>query len=202
MTWSEASDSDLIQAIRRDSGAIEELYLRHRSRIIRYAARRCEQPADVADVVALTFLAVLQHSDSYDPSRGAVVPWLIGIAHNQMVGFVRREQRQRTITERVVQVRTLTNNDLIRLEEQIDASRDSVVLERALAKLSVPQREAFWLVAHDGLTPAEAAAALQIPPGVFRLRLSRARRALRRELGDRLENQPIPVIALAKEVDQ
>lgn len=48
----------------------------------------------------------------------------------------------------------------------------------ALAALPEQQREVLLLVAWDGLTPDEAASALGIRPGTFRVRAHRARAAL------------------------
>lgn len=52
-------------------------------------------------------------------------------------------------------------------------------LEEALARLTRSEREVLELVAYDGLSPTEAANALEITPNAARLRLSRARRAVR-----------------------
>lgn len=89
-TLDPVDDCDLVRRIAtKDQGALEELFRRHRRRVMSYATRRCAQPADVADVVSATFLAVLDSAGSFDPARGAVVPWLIGIAHHQF-GLMRR----------------------------------------------------------------------------------------------------------------
>jgi RNA polymerase sigma factor (sigma-70 family) len=183
VTWREATDAQLVASMHRDPGALEELYRRHRRRVLDYAARRCSQPADVADVVAATFMAALQSGSAYDPRRGDVVPWLIGIAHNQLGTIVRREQRQRDLEARSASRRVLTDDDIVRVEERIDAARQTESVERALETLSSRQREALLLVGYDGLSSLEAARALRVPPGVMRVRLSRARRAMRHALG-------------------
>jgi RNA polymerase sigma-70 factor (ECF subfamily) len=61
----------------------------------------------------------------------------------------------------------------------IDASRQAPILEEALARLTRSERDVLELVAYDGLSPTEAAVALDITPNAARLRLSRARRAVR-----------------------
>ena len=80
--------------------------------------------------------------------------------------------------------RPLAEDEYARLEERIDAARESRDVERALATLDSRQREALLLVGHDGLSDREAAAALHVTPTAFRMRLSRARRALRRALDE------------------
>jgi DNA-directed RNA polymerase specialized sigma24 family protein len=49
-----------------------------------YAARRRARPADMADLVAATFLALVKDGSSCDPSRGEFRPWLLGTAHRQL----------------------------------------------------------------------------------------------------------------------
>jgi RNA polymerase sigma-70 factor (ECF subfamily) len=169
--------------------AFEELFRRHRRAVTAYAARRCSQPADAADLVAATFLGVLETSAGYDPARGAFRPWLIGVASRQLIALQRREYRQWSLARAVSGRRVLDDDATARLEEQIDAGRDSAEVEHAMSGLAPRHREALWLVGHDELTPAEAAGVLGVNAGVFRVRLSRARQALRHALHDPLPTQ-------------
>ena len=59
---------------------------------------------------------------------------------------------------------------------------DRVDLAAAWPRLSPVHQEAIALAVLDGLTGPEAALVLGISPTAFRLRLSRARRSLRRHL--------------------
>jgi RNA polymerase sigma-70 factor, ECF subfamily len=58
--------------------------------------------------------------------------------------------------------------------------------------LSALHQEAIALSVLDGLTAPEAAAVLAISPTAFRLRLSRARRTLRRHVGSTTAGDPEP----------
>jgi RNA polymerase sigma-70 factor (ECF subfamily) len=53
-------------------------------------------------------------------------------------------------------------------------------------------QEAIALAVLDGLTAPEAALVLGISPAAFRLRLSRARRSLRRHIGPTLSDGRLP----------
>jgi len=61
----------------------------------------------------------------------------------------------------------------------------------ALAQLSDSDREAVLLIAWEGLDPREAALVIGITGSAFRMRLSRARRRLRRLLAQENTN-PTP----------
>ncbi len=66
---SEPTDKDLLSQLSTDPAAFETFYWRHLDRVIGFTARRVREPADVANVVAATFLAVLTAARSYDPRR-------------------------------------------------------------------------------------------------------------------------------------
>ena len=180
----ESPDSELLRRVRSDPLALELLYRRHVGRVLSFAARRCSEPQDAADLVAATFVTVIESAHSYDPRRGEVLPWILGIEGNLWADRGRRAFREREVLERSLGRRPLEEDEYARLEERIDAARESRRVEQALATLDPRHREALLLVGHDGLTDREAATALRIAPTAFRMRLSRARRALERALGD------------------
>jgi len=177
------TDAGLLARIRRDPTALEEFYLRHRARVLAYAVSRCRQPADAADPVAATFLAVLEKPSGFDPRRGEAGAWLIGIAARQWLLLCRLERKQQFLQARA-QSWALSENDIARLEEQIDAARASEPAWMALERIDSRHREALLLVGPEGLTSREAAAALGISAGAFRVLLMRARRALKAALRD------------------
>jgi RNA polymerase sigma-70 factor (ECF subfamily) len=172
----------LIGLIRTDPGALELLYRRHVGRVTSFAARRCREPQDVADLVAATFVTVIESAGAYDPGRGEVLPWILGIESHLIADRYRGLRREREVLARSLGERSLDEDDYARLEDQIDAARIGGAVGRALDRLDPAEREALLLAGHEELTSREAAAILGISPTAFRMRLSRARRALRRAL--------------------
>jgi RNA polymerase sigma-70 factor (ECF subfamily) len=144
-----------------------------------YAARRCERPADVDDVVAETFIAVLEAAERYDPSKGEVRVWLLGIAHNQLGLLRRNERRQRGLVVAAGREAGLSEDAFSCLLERISAVQEGEAMQRALAQLAGDQREALLLVSGDELSLKEAAAVVGITAAAFRVRLFRARRTMR-----------------------
>lgn len=186
----EPTDAELLDRIRTDPAALELIYRRHRHLVLRYAARRCSDPADVADLVAATFLALLESGGGFDPDRGSAPAWILGIAHRQWVRGLRREHRVRELASRDAGQRRLATDDMERIQEQIDASRERAAVEEAMAQLPDRHREVLWLIGHEGLTNEQAAFVSGVLPGVFRVRLHRARRALQRQLAVRPGPRP------------
>jgi RNA polymerase sigma-70 factor (ECF subfamily) len=149
----------------------EALFREHHPAVRAYARRRV--PADaVDDIVSETFLVVWRRLDDMPEPP---LPWLLTVARN-VAGTERRgaERRQRLWLK--AQSRHVEGYDSG--EPEIGDGR----MLGALARLSERDREALTLVAWDGLTPAQAAAALGEPPIRFRQRLHRAGRRLRAQL--------------------
>jgi RNA polymerase sigma-70 factor (ECF subfamily) len=179
---SEPTDPELLARVRTDAAAFELLYRRHVKRVGAYAARRCREPQDVADLVAATFVTVIDSAHTFDPRRGEVAAWIVGIEANLWANRGRRACRERELLARSLAEPALDEDEFARIEEQIDAARESRRIEEALGALDPAQREALLLVGHDGLSDREAAAATGVAPAAFRMRLTRARRALARTL--------------------
>ena len=64
----------------------------------------------------------------------------------------------------------------------MDASTEAARVRSALDCLAEPYREVLLLIGESSLSPATAAKAVGISHTAFRVRLSRARRALRRAM--------------------
>jgi RNA polymerase sigma-70 factor, ECF subfamily len=69
-----------------DPQALDPLYRRHKGLVYRFALLWSGSAATAADVTQDVFLHLLQRAEDYDAVRGALSPWLLGIARN----FVRR----------------------------------------------------------------------------------------------------------------
>jgi RNA polymerase sigma factor (sigma-70 family) len=95
------------------------------------------------------------------------------------------KQRRRSASRRRLLAKTsnvfprFSESEADAVARAIDASRQAPALERALARLSLSEREVLLLVAFDGLSPSEAAITLGITANAARLRLSRARKTVK-----------------------
>lgn len=102
-------------------------------------------------------------------------PWLFGVARNILANGRRSTDRRRRLELRVRSERDPVADD----GELADMSID---LRRAWALLDDADREVLSLVSWDGLTSSEAARVLGCSRAAYSMRLTRARRRLRRSL--------------------
>lgn len=175
-------------AIASDPDAFEAFYRENVEGVQRFVARRVADRELAADLAADIFLAAIESADSYRPDRGSPAAWLFGVARVVVSAERRRDGREQRATARLGGRRLLSPDDEARADERLDAAAESRRLFDAMADLSEPQRAVLELVAVDGLSLGEAAAALGIRPLAARARLHRARASM----ADRLAGQPKP----------
>lgn len=178
----EGTDQELLSWMSTDPAAFEVFYRRHIDRVVRFTARRVREPADVSDVVAATFVAVLTSARSYDPDRGQPTAWLLGIAARMIADGARRDARESALRARLAGRRLIDADDIERLEDLIHADQTSVAVMEAIGRLKPRARQVLLLVGVEGLTSNDAAQVLGVSAANFRMRLSSARRALTKAL--------------------
>jgi RNA polymerase sigma-70 factor, ECF subfamily len=162
----------------------EALYRAHCGTVRSFVHRRV--PAAAADdVVAEVFVAAWRRLDRapQDP-----LPWLLSIARGVLANRRRAEARHAALRDR------LAATAVAGVSDPSEAGGGESELMRALGSLGRLDQEVLLLVAWDGLDRVQAAGALGITPGLFGVRLHRARRRLERALaaqqrvaGDRTE---------------
>jgi RNA polymerase sigma-70 factor (ECF subfamily) len=152
----------------RFEAAYRELY----EPICGYTFRRVRHPEDAAEAIAETFATLWRRFDRC-PQGDELRPWLFGVARRVIANQRRGQRRRSALGERLV-----ANLDQGALET-IGVPEGTGALARAFASLSDSDRELLTLVAWEGLTRDELAAALGASRAVVRLRLHRARKRLR-----------------------
>jgi RNA polymerase sigma factor (sigma-70 family) len=181
-------ERELVEQARVDIDAFAELYRRYLPRIHAFAWRRTGSTEAAEDVCSATFEAAFRSIDSYQWRKGGIGPWLFRIAGNQTVAHYRREGRPATARGQAAIAHLSERTDQGDLSEMLaEAVPDYEIsnLRSALDKLSPRYQQAIALRYLADLDPAEAARAMGLAKPALAVVLSRALKALRREL-DRL----------------
>ena len=190
---------DPLDRIAREPDALDAFYRDHVEAVQRFVARRVSDPHLAADLTADVFLAAVDSAASYDSSRGPVVAWLYGVGRNAIAAEARRRSRELHVARRIEGRRLLDPGSLARIEERLDAERESRRLYRAIAELSPDDRALLELVSLDGLSVADAARVLGVKPATARVRLHRSRARVIARLPDP-DASEVPDQALTVEV--
>lgn len=154
----------------------------HFAEIHRYVARRLDTDA-ADDIAADTFLVAFRERERFDAARGGVRPWLYGIATNLLAKHRRSEVRRWKALSRTEAAGQVDSHENA-VAARVAAGQVTGRLAGALAGLAKRDRDVVLLVALGGLAHAEVATALGIPYGTVASRLNRARKQLRKALGD------------------
>lgn len=160
---------------RGDEAAFADLFARHRAPVYRYAVHMIGA-ANADDVVQETFLALLRQRDRYDPRRGALQAYLLGIARRLIFRQIavttndRRLEEETAAEQSSAEVRT-PFDDVDRLEA-------IARVRAAIGELPAAYREAIVLCELNELDYASAADVMGCPIGTVRSRLHRARALL------------------------
>jgi RNA polymerase sigma-70 factor (ECF subfamily) len=169
MTWSETI---------RDRESFTALYRTHHPVVFRFALSMAGDRAVAADVTQDVFVWLIRHPDSFDPARGELSSFLIGVARKFLL---RRWQNDRRLVPLDESTRQVT-------ERPDDEQNGVEALRAAIAALPPRYREVVVLFDLEGLTYEEVAAAVGCATGTVRSRLHRARQFLARKLESKKEN--------------
>lgn len=150
----------------------ESLYEAVYADLLRFVQRR-GHPDHAEDVVADVFLVAWRRIDELPKRHEDARAWLFGIARNVLLNEHRGTERRLALGVRLKEVTpSSTDHDADLVVRRVD-------LARAWSRLSEVHQEALALTVFEELRAPQAAAVLGISSVAFRLRLSRARRALR-----------------------
>jgi RNA polymerase sigma-70 factor, ECF subfamily len=166
--------------------ALDELYARYGSRLlslIRLRMGRGLRPdVDSRDILQSTLLKSFEHLDRFNGSDGrSLMAWLARIAENEIRDQADRQGRQRRdkAREAPLDEAALRVTAHVRgAASQLIVDEETERLERAVARLEEPQREAILLRKFEELSYAEMAQRLGRSEDACRMLVARAMVAL------------------------
>lgn len=177
--WRSTTDEVLLRAATRDPDAFRELYLRHEPVVGAYLQRRTRDAEVTADLTAETFATALIKADTY-AGEGPAVAWLLGVARNQHLHWLRRGRAELRARERFgIEQTVLSAASADRVEALTEVDDANGPLRLALAGLPEVQRAAILALVVEERTYEDLAAELGVPAATLRQRVSRGLTRLR-----------------------
>ena len=158
------ADGDLLRRFRAgDRDAFTALYRTHNACVFRFARLMTGDPVKAAEVTQDVFVWLIHHPGEFDPERGGLSGFLVGVARKFLKRRSREEQRWVPLGETAIAP-----------ELRSESAHDAELLRQAIAALPVRYRE--------GKSYEDAAAIVDCAVGTVRSRLHRARALLARKL--------------------
>jgi RNA polymerase sigma-70 factor, ECF subfamily len=166
---------------KRDAQALAELYDRYGRMAYSLVLRVVRDSAIAEDLVQETFLRVWNRAHSLDSEKGAIGPWLLAIARNRAIDYLRSSAgRERN----AVELDEADHAPLYReMEADILISDQTRRVKAAMEKLAPNYRTVMELAYFEGLSQTEMSARMGQPLGTIKTWVRTALQSLRDELG-------------------
>jgi RNA polymerase sigma-70 factor (ECF subfamily) len=172
----ELEETELVGRARRaDAAAWETIVRRHQEPVFRLAYLILGDAADAEDAAQETFIRAYLALERFDAAR-PLRPWLLSIGANLARNRRRSLGRHWNALQRAFQANPQTYHPPPERAAAADARR----LRQAVTRLRPDAQDVIYLRYFLGLSEAETVAALGIPAGTAKSRLSRALAQLRR----------------------
>lgn len=149
-----ADDAALIRASWHEPDRFSGIFHRYFPEIHRYIARRLGTD-EADDLASATFLAAFRRRERFDPERGAVRPWLYGIATN-LIGSHRRAERRYLAAVARCRPDEVPDDHGDLVAGRVSAGGNRNALSAGLAGLPAADRDVLLLVALADLSYGEA----------------------------------------------
>lgn len=176
------SDAEIVRRVLAGERALFELLMRRYNRRVYRAVRgvlRDEHEAE--DAMQQAYLQAYDHLGEF-AGASSFSTWLTRIAINEALACMRKGRRLSVVDEIFEVAEDVMRSPSESPEDRAVAQESMHLLELAVDELTPPYRAAFMLREVEQLSTAETAASLGITEEAVRLRLHRARLALRDSL--------------------
>jgi RNA polymerase sigma-70 factor (ECF subfamily) len=160
-----------------DESALRRAYEEHGPLIFAFCRRSLAAVSDAEDVTQHTFVEAWRSRERFDPERGSLAGWLLGIARHKVLDHTRSSERRARVATRVE-----TQIAVAEPPAKPDAVLDRLVVADALARLPTEQRRALELAFFDDLTHPEIARTMKMPLGTVKSHIRRGLARLRTRL--------------------
>ncbi|WFE49946.1 MULTISPECIES: sigma-70 family RNA polymerase sigma factor [unclassified Micromonospora] len=158
-----------------DEGALREAYDRYGRAVHHLATSMLANRTDAEDVTQATFVAAWLGRDTFDPAKGSLVGWLLGIGRRKVIDRMRASARETRVVETVRQLPEPTST-----EPDPDRVVDRLVIADELARLPDDQRRMLELAFYDDLTHQQIATMTGVPLGTVKSHIRRGMASLKR----------------------
>jgi RNA polymerase sigma-70 factor, ECF subfamily len=176
------TDSELLQLMSAgDEEAFTALYRRHQGAVYRFALLMSGSANIAEEVTQEVFLVLIRDPNRFDPERGALLPYICGVARNYVLRSLERERPYVPLLDESEEGQTVQLTALIAGDDPLgNCTRNEVVDMVRQAVLALPSRyrEVVVLCDFQEMSYAEAAAALDCAIGTVNSRLHRGRMLL------------------------
>ena len=174
-------DPEALSALARagDMEALGRVTRCYGEQLLRLGRARCRTESEAEDAVQDALIAAAEHLDSYE-GRGRLEGWLMRMVVNACHRMRRGRKNDPALHDAEAVLTSEGPGPYLEAMRREMSERFTDALE----SLDPLNRAIVLMAAVEGWTSPEIAEALDLSPGAVRVRLTRARKVLREQLGD------------------
>jgi RNA polymerase sigma-70 factor (ECF subfamily) len=128
------------RAIEKDAEAFTQLYDKHVVRVYRHVYYLVNDVREAEDLTAQTFLKAWEAIDHYKDRGAPILAWLLRIAHNLTISYLRARRDHGVLDEAFVDQKLHRNP-----EDALEQSTDEANVRKAILNLRAEQRQVIML---------------------------------------------------------
>ena len=161
--------------LRGDESSLPAAYAAHGSLVYSFCRRALGADDRASDVTQEVFVSAWRARAQFDPSKGSLAGWLMGIAKHRLIDHVRSEKRHsdRRSSSAVID---------IPVESEVDQMGDRMLVAEALRSLPERSRTIIELVYFGDLTHSQVAERTSLPLGTVKSDIRRGLASIRHQL--------------------
>ena len=177
-----------IEALKAGSEhAFRCLFEQERERLHRFVLKLVEDADEAENIVQETFTEAYRQIEDFR-GEAAVSTWLFSIAKHLAYGHLRTSDRHNYLEHETIEFLQVDRNDSVSgTQREVERSERKQIVHDALQELPDHYRRVVQLRDLEEKSTAEAAEQLDLTEVNVRVRLHRARKALREHLCERME---------------
>jgi RNA polymerase sigma-70 factor, ECF subfamily len=187
------ADEDLMTLVdRKDPDAFEAFYDRHGGAAYSLAHRIVGDPGLAEDVTQEAFLSIWRSNARFDPARGSVRAWALGIVRNRAIDALRRSARP--VPKLDLDDEAVLENQPGQERTEAEAIRRETAgrLRRALGILPREQSQVIELAYFGGFSHSEIAEMVGVPLGTIKGRMRLGLEKIRTTLAEGIPEEDVP----------
>lgn len=154
---------------------LHEVYSHYSRLVYTLAIRSVGSAADAEDITQQVFLSAWRSRTTFDPERGSLQAWLVGITRHAVADCLRRRVQAEKVQQALPRERG-------HHEGHSAQTLEAVVIADALADLGEPRHTIMSLAFFEDLTHHQIAQRLELPLGTVKSHIRRSLERLRAQL--------------------
>ncbi len=168
------SDEEIVEKVRSyDQNLYAVIVDRYKDKLLRYAKNIIRNNEKAVDIVQDSFANVFVNLKGFDTNK-KFSSWIYRIVHNEAINIINKNKREVALPE------DIDFESGVDIEKEFEQKEIEVYVEKCLESMPIMYSEPLSLYYLDQKSYAEISEILRIPMGTVAIRISRAKKIMKK----------------------